>query len=107
MLPLAEYFLGIYAQRLRLPLPGISLAAQGLLERHDWPGNTRELENVVHFALLVCSADEIDAEHLNLPTAPPLKRLEHALEQLLDAGGAEPLAALRELLRRAEQRLAG
>jgi len=61
----------------------------------------------VHFALLVCSADEIDAEHLNLPTAPPLKRLEHALEQLLDAGGAEPLAALRELLRRAEQRLAG
>jgi len=107
VLPLAEYFLGIYAQRLRLPLPGISLAAQRLLERHDWPGNTRELENVVHFALLVCDGDEIEAEHLNLATAAPLKRLEHALEQLLDEGDTGQLAALRELLRRAEQRLAG
>ncbi|PZW65737.1 sigma-54 interacting transcriptional regulator [Pseudomonas sp. URMO17WK12:I1] len=106
VLPLAEYFLGIYAQRLRLPLPGISLAAQALLERHDWPGNTRELENVVHFALLVCDGDELDARHLNLPAAPPLKRVEHALQQLLDEGDTQQLASLRELLRRVEQRIA-
>lgn len=104
VLPLAEYFLGIYAQRLRLPLPGISLAAQAVLERHDWPGNTRELENVVHFALLVCGADEIDAQHLNLPAALPLKRIEYAIEQLIDDGDAAQLSALRELLRRAEAR---
>ncbi|WP_070885044.1 sigma-54-dependent transcriptional regulator [Pseudomonas argentinensis] len=107
VLPLAEYFLGIYAQRLRLPLPSITLAAQQVLERHDWPGNTRELENVVHFALLVCSGEELDARHLSLPAAAPLKRIEHALEQLLDEGEAGQLAALRELLLRAEQRLAG
>jgi len=106
VLPLAEYFLGIYTQRLRLPLPSITLAAQRVLERHDWPGNTRELENVVHFALLVCSGEELDARHLNLPAAPPLQRLEHALQQLLDEGDAGQLAALRELLRRAEQRIA-
>jgi len=106
VLPLAEYFLGIYTQRLRLPLPGISLAAQRALEQHDWPGNTRELENVVHFALLVCDADEIDVHHLNLPAAPPLERIEQALERLIDDGDAAQLAVLRELLRRAEQRLA-
>ncbi|MBV7563296.1 sigma 54-interacting transcriptional regulator [Pseudomonas sp. sia0905] len=106
VLPLAEYFLGIYAQRLRLPLPGISLAAQALLERHDWPGNTRELENVVHFALLVCDGDELDVRHINLPAAAPLKRVEHALQQLLDEGDAQQLASLRELLRRVEQRIA-
>lgn len=100
VLPLAEYFLGIYTQRLRLPLPTISLAAQKVLERHDWPGNTRELENVVHFALLVCGAEQIEARHLNLPVAPPLTRIEQAFEQLLDEGDAGQLAALRDLLRR-------
>ncbi len=64
---LAEYFLGIYSQRLGLAVPLISDAAQQLLDRHPWPGNTRELENVIHFALLVCSTDVILPEHLNLP----------------------------------------
>jgi transcriptional regulator with AAA-type ATPase domain len=67
ILSLAEYFLGIYSQRLDLPVPLISEAAQHLLERHSWPGNTRELENVIHFALLVSTGDEILPEHLNLP----------------------------------------
>jgi transcriptional regulator with AAA-type ATPase domain len=102
VLPLAEYFLGIYAQRLRLALPDIGLAAQAALERHDWPGNTRELENVVHFALLVCGDEEIAVQHLNLPTAPPLRRIECALQQLLEEADAQQLEALRTLLRRVE-----
>jgi transcriptional regulator with AAA-type ATPase domain len=68
ILPLAEYFLGIYSQRLDFPMPLISEAAQKLLEAHYWPGNTRELENVIHFALLVSSGEEILPEHLSLPT---------------------------------------
>lgn len=67
ILPLAEYFLGIYSQRLDFSTPLISEAAQQVLEAHYWPGNTRELENVIHFALLVSSGAEILPEHLNLP----------------------------------------
>ncbi|MBL0841924.1 sigma 54-interacting transcriptional regulator [Pseudomonas mediterranea] len=67
ILSLAEYFLGIYSQRLGLAVPLISEAAQRALERHRWPGNTRELENVIHFALLVSAGDYILPEHLNLP----------------------------------------
>jgi transcriptional regulator with AAA-type ATPase domain len=67
ILPLAEYFLGIYSQRLDFEMPLISEAAQLLLESHNWPGNTRELENVIHFALLVSSGSEILPEHLSLP----------------------------------------
>ena len=74
ILPLAEYFLGIYAQRLGLAIPQIGAAAQAALEDHPWHGNTRELENVVHFALLVSSGEEILPQHLNLPT-PDLQRL--------------------------------
>lgn len=77
ILSLAEYFLGIYSQRLDLPVPLISDAAQRVLEHHSWPGNTRELENVIHFALLVSSGDEILPEHLNLPAAgSPLEQLQ-------------------------------
>ena len=106
ILPLAEYFLGIYAQRLSLPLPVISEAAQQRLEAHSWPGNTRELENVIHFALLVSSGEEILSQHLNLAgSVAPLTALENALEQLLDAADPEQLNSLRRLLQNAEQRL--
>lgn len=69
ILPLAEYFLGIHAQRLGLSIAGISPQAQAVLEAHRWPGNTRELENVIHFALLLAGDGEIGTEHLQLPGA--------------------------------------
>lgn len=95
ILPLAEYFLGIYSQRLSLPVPLISATAQLDLERHAWPGNTRELENVVHFALLVCSGEQIEPEHLNLPSSmPPLALIEQQLGLL----GAGELAQLQQRL---------
>ncbi|MBA1201579.1 sigma-54-dependent Fis family transcriptional regulator [Pseudomonas capeferrum] len=66
ILPLAEYFVGIYSARLDRPVPLISLDAQRALEVYKWPGNTRELENVIHFALLVSTGEEIQLEHLSL-----------------------------------------
>ena len=67
ILPLAEYFLGVYADRLDLPLPELSEAAQDALLAHRWPGNTRELENVLHFALLVGQGGVIEVNDLQLP----------------------------------------
>lgn len=67
ILPLAEYFLGSHAQRLGMAIPAISLEAQRLLETHNWPGNSRELENVIHFALLLAGNAEIGPAHLELP----------------------------------------
>ncbi|MGB8973527.1 MAG: sigma 54-interacting transcriptional regulator [Pseudomonas capeferrum] len=67
ILPLAEYFVGIYTARLQRSVPLISDAAQQVLEAHAWPGNTRELENVLHFALLVNDSEEIQPEDLDLP----------------------------------------
>lgn len=108
ILPLAEYFLGIYAQRLSLPLPVISEDAQLRLETHSWPGNTRELENVIHFALLVSSGEEILSQHLNLAaSAAPLGAIQSALEQLLSAAEPEQLLRLQPLLQRSSERLAG
>lgn len=103
ILALAEYFLGIYSQRLNLAVPLISTDAQRVLERHRWPGNTRELENVIHFALLVSSGDEILPRHLNLPLATDaFTHLEEQMSQAVEH--AEP-GALTALLTRTLERL--
>jgi DNA-binding NtrC family response regulator len=95
ILPLAEYFLGIYSQRLGFAVPLISEAAQAALEAHSWPGNTRELENVIHFALLVSPGDEVLAQHLGLP-----ERLspEEQIRRLLNDADPKQLAVLKRLL---------
>ena len=66
ILPLAEFFL---EGRRRL-----SDAARGALLRHSWPGNVREMKNAIQRALLLGSADMIDAEELGLAAAAALAR---------------------------------
>jgi transcriptional regulator with PAS, ATPase and Fis domain len=66
VLPLAEYFLKSYSLRMGQKLPEFSAEAIDLLLHYSWPGNIRELENVVHFALLVAGSGIIDASHLKV-----------------------------------------
>jgi DNA-binding NtrC family response regulator len=66
VLPLAQHFLRSYSQRMNIPVPNLSPAAVDALRGHAWPGNIRELENVIHFALLISSAEEIRPEHLKV-----------------------------------------
>ncbi|MDB6086867.1 MAG: sfnR [Gammaproteobacteria bacterium] len=66
VLPLAQYFLHTYCQRMSLPIPKVSPAAIESLHHHPWPGNIRELENVVHFALLMSGGEELQPEHLKV-----------------------------------------
>ncbi|HEU0036035.1 MAG TPA: sigma 54-interacting transcriptional regulator [Kofleriaceae bacterium] len=47
----------------------LSRAALSQLEQHSWPGNIRELKNVIERAALICPDDEIDIEHLQLAPA--------------------------------------
>ncbi|MBP2652821.1 MAG: domain S-box [Firmicutes bacterium] len=35
-----------------------------ILEDYDWPGNIRELQNVMEHASIICSADQIEVRHL-------------------------------------------
>ncbi|WP_082938492.1 sigma-54-dependent Fis family transcriptional regulator [Mitsuaria sp. 7] len=89
--PLARHFLSIYSKRLGLPEPRLGDAALRALEAYDWPGNIRELENVIHFALLVASEQEIRPEHLKLAGQPTRR---HAVAEPSSSGppGA-PIAA--------------
>ena len=60
-LPLLErHFLQVFATRYKKPLPHMTRRARALLAGHTWPGNIRELENVLEYCSMVCENGVID-----------------------------------------------
>lgn len=57
-------FLTEFHKRWGRPIPHVSGEALELLENYAWPGNTRELRNVVERAMILCDGDEITPAHL-------------------------------------------
>ena len=51
ILPLADYFLRLYGEKLDKPLAGFRPEAVPLLVQYPWPGNVRELANAVEYAV--------------------------------------------------------
>ena len=61
---LLTYFLGIYAAKFRKQMLGFTPEALSLLSAYDYPGNVRELRNLVEYAVMVCPGDMIVVDHL-------------------------------------------
>jgi transcriptional regulator with GAF, ATPase, and Fis domain len=68
--PLLAHFAAKVARRLGRPLPGIAPVFVQMLRMHDWPGNIRELENLVERALIVSPGGLLDGTGL-LPAPAP------------------------------------
>jgi sigma-54-specific transcriptional regulator len=66
ILPLAEHFIDYYRGKLGLDRVELSPSAKRLLLAHDWPGNIRELENVVHHGLIMSHGGVIEGADLGL-----------------------------------------
>jgi two-component system response regulator HydG len=64
ILPLAHGFLHEFASRNRPSVTGLSLAACAALERFDWPGNVRQLRNVIERAVALCPGNLVEEEDL-------------------------------------------
>jgi len=61
---LVNHFLKKEALRLDAPLKRISDETMQVLMAHEWPGNIRELENLICYLLVVTPEDTIDPHHL-------------------------------------------
>jgi two-component system, NtrC family, response regulator PilR len=66
---LAEKILEKHCSELGSPIPSISEEAATLLIRHSFPGNVRELENVLERALALCDGQSIEPGDLLLEKA--------------------------------------
>ena len=54
-------------------LPGLSQAALALLMNYAWPGNVRDLRNLLEYATIITNGELIQPDHLRLnqPDSPP------------------------------------
>jgi two-component system nitrogen regulation response regulator NtrX len=62
---LAEHFLHLYAEENVLPVKELSPAARGLLRDLDWPGNIRELKNVIERLAILSEGATISPEEVS------------------------------------------
>jgi transcriptional regulator with GAF, ATPase, and Fis domain len=67
---LAEYFLDDFCRRARRKTPQISAAAKKRLMEHAWPGNIRELRNLMERLAYLSTGDRIEAEDLAFILSP-------------------------------------
>ena len=122
ILPLARHFIGVFGGKLSLHGTQLSPEARSALLAYAWPGNIRELENVIHYALIVCRDGIVRAGDCRFsplgflgavaspaaPTAPqpagqsptpdPLVALERAVDVLMDSRHPQLLSAIEALV---------
>ena len=61
---LADHFLGIYSREIGKEITGISPGAMELLVNYEWPGNVRQLENIIERMVIIADGSTIEAEAL-------------------------------------------
>jgi DNA-binding NtrC family response regulator len=71
---LAEFFLKRHARDAKRPNVRLTPQAMEALTRYPWPGNIRELENVIARAVVLTPSDTIGPEQLNLSAAEELSQ---------------------------------
>ena len=64
ILPLARNFLAYYCKRYGKEIEDFSAQSAELLEKHDWPGNIRELKNAAERAAVIESSNEVRSSSL-------------------------------------------
>lgn len=65
---IATHFLRQYSQEFQLPVKMISPEAYDLMQAYSWPGNVREMENVIQRAIVLARGDTIFPYDLPLQT---------------------------------------
>jgi DNA-binding NtrC family response regulator len=80
ILPIAYHFLRLYSQTLGKTIAGFDDDAARLLSAHDWPGNVRQLRNVVERAVILCEKSPITLRELQMSGEPD--EINHLLERV-------------------------
>lgn len=70
---LLKHFLHSFASQLQKPVKGFTAKAMRLLQEYHYPGNVRELKNIVEYAINICQEDQIAVNHLPAYISEPGK----------------------------------
>jgi formate hydrogenlyase transcriptional activator len=95
---LAKYFIERYARSTGKKIKNIDRKTLQLLQAYDWPGNIRELQNVIERAVILCDREtlSIDETSMHLETLETLQRSTRLSEALANTEKEMIEAALEE-----------
>jgi len=74
ILVLAQHFLDTFNKKLGKNIKGFSKKTVKLIYEYNWPGNIREMENMIERCLIICEKDIVDVDDLpsQIRTAEPV-----------------------------------
>jgi DNA-binding NtrC family response regulator len=68
-----EYFVKRFAEKMAKRIRRIDKHTLELCERYSWPGNIRELQNIVERSVILCSSETFSIDEAWLPGQVPLR----------------------------------
>jgi transcriptional regulator with GAF, ATPase, and Fis domain len=79
---LAQHFIKLSAKELGCPKPRLTRAGMVQLQSYDWPGNIRELRNLIERAVILARGGALEfdlpAGRSNTPSTPPIRHADEA-----------------------------
>jgi formate hydrogenlyase transcriptional activator len=69
---LVEYFIDRFARKAGKNIRRVNKKTLELLQLYPWPGNIRELQNVIERSVILCETEIFSIEENWLPQSPPL-----------------------------------
>lgn len=97
---LVTIFLARYAAERRISTPEMSKDAMAALQAHDWPGNVRQLRNIIERTMIMTPGDRVDCIEVDL--LPP-EILDHQAASGSSGGGVATMAIMGSPLREARE----
>ncbi|GAB4303229.1 MAG: sigma-54-dependent response regulator transcription factor FleR [Thiohalomonadaceae bacterium] len=91
IVPLARTLLAQLARKMGRPAPRLAVAAEQELARYDWPGNVREMDNLLQRALILQDGRDIQPADLMFEASLP-----EPVEEVVPADEVDFNAAMRE-----------
>ncbi|WLR52136.1 sigma-54 dependent transcriptional regulator [Bacillus tianshenii] len=79
---LARHFLRDYSRQMRKKLPKLAGSAEQTFMTYHWPGNVREMKNVIERLMILHHEDTIKSEHLDFLKAPTDSQAKPAKEKV-------------------------
>jgi DNA-binding NtrC family response regulator len=87
LIPMAEFFVSRIAHELAMQAPVLRASAREMLSSHSWPGNMRELKNVLERAMVFYGPTEIESHHIELDTIVELMPYHPSSQPMLQPDG--------------------
>jgi formate hydrogenlyase transcriptional activator len=87
---LVQHFVERSGRRLKKSIAGVDAATMSRLTRYSWPGNIRELENVIERAIILSAGGNLRINPMELPTELPTELPIKLTTELEAAPGPAP-----------------